>query len=65
MNAGFDAKNEEYPEDPKAFDGVLISGSLSGVYEKDAWIKRLLQVPFRSIEDVMNVVNGHQSPADG
>jgi hypothetical protein len=42
-------KAGEYPKDVADFDGVLITGSLSGVYDGDAWIQRLLNVrfPFR------------------
>ncbi|CAM6100486.1 unnamed protein product [Calypogeia fissa] len=40
---GFDTKAEQYPADVNDFDGVLISGSLSGVYDGDPWISRLLQ----------------------
>lgn len=39
---GFDVKAEEYPKDVADFDGVLITGSLSGVYDGGAWIQRLL-----------------------
>lgn len=47
--SGFDVKAGEYPKDVADFDGVLITGSLSGVYDGDAWIQRLLNVrfPFR------------------
>ena len=41
---GFDVKAGEYPKDVAEFDGVLITGSLSGVYDGDAWIHRLLNV---------------------
>ena len=37
-------KAGEYPADVADFDGVLITGSLSGVYDGDAWIQRLLNV---------------------
>lgn len=39
----FDVKAEQYPADVQQFAGVLISGSLSGVYDKEPWISRLLQ----------------------
>ncbi|KAL3701759.1 hypothetical protein R1sor_019781 [Riccia sorocarpa] len=39
----FDVKLEEYPADLQKFAGVLISGSLSGVYDNEPWISRLLQ----------------------
>lgn len=39
---GFDVKAGEYPKDVTDFDGVLITGSLSGVYEDEPWIHRLL-----------------------
>ncbi|KAL2628654.1 hypothetical protein R1flu_013340 [Riccia fluitans] len=39
----FDVKAEEYPADVQKFAGVLISGSLSGVYDNEPWISRLLQ----------------------
>ncbi|KAG0560015.1 hypothetical protein KC19_10G147500 [Ceratodon purpureus] len=39
---GFDVQGGKYPEDIAKFDGVLIIGSLSGVYEEEAWIERLL-----------------------
>lgn len=42
--SGFDTKAEQYPADVKGFAGVLILGSLSGVYDDDPWISRLLQV---------------------
>ncbi len=41
---GFDTKAEEYPSDLGEFDGVLITGSLSGVYDGEPWIQRLLHV---------------------
>lgn len=41
---GFDVQAGKYPEDIAKFDGVLIIGSLSGVYEEEAWIERLLNV---------------------
>lgn len=37
-------KAGEYPKDVTDFDGVLITGSLSGVYEDEPWIHRLLDV---------------------
>jgi len=44
--SGFDVKAGEYPTDVTDFDGVLITGSLSGVYDGDAWIQRLLNVRY-------------------
>lgn len=44
--SGFDVKAGEYPEDVADFNGVLITGSLSGVYDGDAWIQRLLNVRY-------------------
>jgi hypothetical protein len=41
--SGFDTKTQQYPADVNDFAGVLISGSLSGVYDDDPWISRLLQ----------------------
>jgi len=41
---GFDTKAGEYPSDLGEFDGVLITGSLSGVYDGEPWIQRLLHV---------------------
>lgn len=57
---GFDVKAEEYPKDAGEFDGVLITGSLSGVYDGDRWIKRLLHVRnfFRYF---LAIVNSHTS----
>eukprot|EP00271_Cylindrocystis_brebissonii_P022025 TRINITY_DN8237_c0_g1_i1.p1 TRINITY_DN8237_c0_g1~~TRINITY_DN8237_c0_g1_i1.p1 ORF type:complete len:230 (-),score=12.34 TRINITY_DN8237_c0_g1_i1:90-779(-) len=39
----YDAKGGQFPEDPQKYDGILITGSMSGVYEGDAWIRQLLQ----------------------
>ncbi|XP_024530670.1 putative glutamine amidotransferase-like protein C13C5.04 [Selaginella moellendorffii] len=39
----FDVTERQYPDRFQNFDGVLISGSLSGVYEPKPWIRRLLQ----------------------
>jgi hypothetical protein len=45
---GFDVQAGEFPENIKEFNGVLITGSLSGVYQEDAWIQRLLDVRYSS-----------------
>lgn len=39
----FDVKGGHFPEKPQSFDGVLISGSLSGVYDREDWIGKLLE----------------------
>ena len=57
--AGYDAKEEQYPDDLERFDGILISGSLSGVYDKEPWIERLLQVCKHAIPFVIVTVASH------
>lgn len=63
----FDVKAEKYPEDFLAFDGVLITGSLSGVYDGDAWIQRLLNV-IRELDNMkvktVGISFGHQAIAE-
>eukprot|EP00897_Mesotaenium_endlicherianum_P010333 jgi/Mesen1/9328/ME000061S08773 len=39
----YNVKAGAYPENPSNYDGVLISGSLSGVYDPDPWIQQLLE----------------------
>ncbi|KAH9568767.1 hypothetical protein CY35_03G094600 [Sphagnum magellanicum] len=63
---GFDTKAEEYPSDLGEFDGVLITGSLSGVYDGEPWIQRLLHeiriLDERKIKTV-GISFGHQAIA--
>ncbi|KAG0610185.1 hypothetical protein M758_7G044600 [Ceratodon purpureus] len=63
---GFDVKAGEYPKDVAEFDGVLITGSLSGVYDGDAWIHRLLneirELDKRRVKTV-GISFGHQAIA--
>lgn len=44
----YKAQKFEFPEDPEA---IVISGSTSGVYEKEAWIQSLIQKVSEYIEE--------------
>ena len=37
----YDVTKQHYPEDYSKIDAVVISGSVSAAYDKDAWIERL------------------------
>ena len=60
----FDVVAGEWP-DPVAFDGVIITGSASGVYEADAWIGALLDWirSARGRTRLVGICFGHQAMA--
>ena len=60
----FDVVAGEWP-DPDAFDGVIITGSASGVYEADVWIGGLLDWirSARGRTRLVGICFGHQAMA--
>lgn len=60
----FDVVAGEWP-DPAAFDGAIITGSASGVYETDAWIGDLLDWirSARGRTRLVGICFGHQAMA--
>jgi GMP synthase-like glutamine amidotransferase len=60
----FDVQAGELP-DPKAFDGVIVTGSAAGVYEDHAWIPPLMDwiADARGRTRLVGVCFGHQAMA--
>jgi GMP synthase-like glutamine amidotransferase len=59
----FPAHNRILPEDPVAFDGFIISGSASSVYEDEPWMRGLeewLRRAAKSDIPVFGICFGHQ-----
>lgn len=63
--ATFDVAAGELPDDPKAHEAYLITGSPAGVYEDHQWIPPLLEF-IRSAKDrkMVGVCFGHQAMAE-
>eukprot|EP00898_Chlorokybus_atmophyticus_P000123 jgi/Chlat1/1110/Chrsp110S01551 len=62
----FDAKEKEFPPQLNEFDGFLVTGSLSGVYQQDDWIQTLLERVRQLDQDkrkLCGISFGHQAVA--
>ena len=59
----FDVKAGNYPNNPADFDGYIVGGSSSSVYDDDEWVKDLASY-FRELNDegrkLVGVCFGHQ-----
>lgn len=64
--AGFDVKDGVFPDDPTAFDGVMITGSPASVHDNVPWIARLEEMIRQMVGQgvpVFGACFGHQAIA--
>ena len=63
----FEVKDGEFPKDPGAFDGLIVTGSPASVHDEAAWIDRLkvlLAEAYASGQSIFGACFGHQAIAE-
>lgn len=61
----FNVQESRLPDDPAAFEGVVVTGSAAGVYEDHVWIPRLMDWlrAARGRTRILGICFGHQAMA--
>lgn len=61
----FNVQESRLPDDPAAFEGVVVTGSAAGVYEDHVWIPRLMDWlrAARRRTRILGICFGHQAMA--